>query len=96
MPIPHDILAKVRPQWRRVTIDGIGEVEVRNPTIADAVKIPAAGWWINAVRCTDGSPLLPEGMDVKELDAMVANAIAEAVMAGTDRPTQPPSGGLPG
>jgi glycosyltransferase involved in cell wall biosynthesis len=80
MPIPSHILAKVRPAWRRVTIEGLGDVEVRTPTVADAAKIPAPGWWINAVRCTDGTPLLPEGMDVRELDAMLANAIAEAVM----------------
>lgn len=96
MPISADILARIRPTWRTVTIDGVGEVQVRTPTVAAASRIPAPDWWLPCVRCVDGSAFLPEGVDVRDLDAKVVDRIAVEVMREAERPTQQASAGSPG
>jgi hypothetical protein len=95
MPISHDIVARIRPSWRTVTIEGVGELQVRTPTVAAAARIPAVDWWLPCVRCVDGSAFLPEGVDVRDLDAKIVDRIAVEVMREAERPTQPASADSP-
>lgn len=92
MPIDPAILASLTPKWRRVTVDPIGEIEVRSPTVSDALRAPAPGWWKNCVRMLDGTPAFPADFDVAAMDGAFATRLQEAVF-GVGNPTEPPSGG---
>jgi len=92
MPIDPTILAGLTPQWRAVTVDPIGRVEVRSPTVSDAMRAPAPGWWMRCVRMPDGTPAFPADFDATQLDAQFAARLQEAIF-NQPNPTEPPSGG---
>lgn len=92
MPIDPTILAGLTPKWRSVTVEPVGALEVRSPTVSDALRAPAPGWWTRCVRMPDGTPAFPPDFDATQLDAQFAARLQEAVF-GTANPTEPPSGG---
>lgn len=88
MPLPANAF---NDGWRKATIPGIGEIEVRRALMRDMAAAPHDRyWWIRCARCLDGTPLLEPGTSAEELRADVGNAIIEEVMA--DRFTQAQSG----
>lgn len=92
MPIDPTILAGLTPQWRDVCIAPAGRLQVRSPTVSDALRAPAPGWWKGCVRMPDGSPAFPPEFDVSQLDGAFAARLQEAIF-GDGNPTEPPSGG---
>lgn len=82
-----------RSPARTVKIDGIGDVVVRRPRLADVALAPHNPyWWAACCSLPDGSPLFAPGTDIGALDAEVAGQLIEAVNA--PRPTSPaPSDG---
>lgn len=89
MPLGNDILGD---GWRKVDIAGVGALEVRRPLMRDLVTQSGNPyWWVECVRCTDGSRLLPDGVSPADIDATVGNAILAEVMK--DRPTAGSSAG---
>lgn len=93
--LTQDQLDALRPQWREFDAPGIGRVLVRGPTyrdIAGAIRIDRPEWWLEScVKMPDGSPLLPPGADVMELDGVAVRAIENEVFR--PHPTRPPTGG---
>ena len=85
MPFGAEILGD---GWRRVQIAGLGEIEVRRAVMRD---MAASGgnpyWWVACARCTDGTPILPDGVAAADIDATIGNAILSEVLR--DRPTHP-------
>lgn len=74
-------------------LDGIGDVEVRRPTLRDVSGAQPGdqAWWHACVR-RRGVALTHD--EVLDLDVEVAAALAAEVTKA--RPTQPPSGGSGG
>jgi|DEB19_MinimDraft_3_1074340.scaffolds.fasta_scaffold32458_4 hypothetical protein len=80
------------PSWRALHLDGVGAVEVRRPTLRDIAgasdKDPA--WWHGCVRI-DGQPLTRD--QCLDLEADIANALAQEVAKPRSHPSQAPSDG---
>lgn len=88
MPLSTDIMGD---GWRRVTVQGAGDLEVRRALMRDIAS--ASGnpyWWLSCVRCVDGTPILPDGVSAADIRAEIGNAILAEILA--DRPTQAWSG----
>jgi len=83
------------PSWRAVDLGGVGAVEVRGPTLRDAVGVDTSdlAWWHRCVR-TPGSEQPWTREQLLDLPVQAANELANEVMQA--RPTQPPSGGSGG
>lgn len=85
-------LQLLRPAWRTVSIDSIGTVRVRRPTLGEAARAATdRNWWAACVQAVDGSPLFPTSFQVDDLESGIALAILSEV--NKPRPTVPPSGG---
>lgn len=83
MPIGAEFLGD---GWRTADVPGVGQLEVRRPTMRDIVSQGGNPyWWLTCVRCIDGTPLLPPGVSAADLDLSVGNAIVAEIMQ--DRPT---------
>lgn len=91
--MPFD-LSKLEVRSRTVEIDGIGAVVVREPTMGDYARARATGdryWWVNCIRCVDGTPFLANPADMDNVPGAIGDLLlAEVVKL---RPTMPPSGG---
>lgn len=81
------------PSWRSVHLDGVGDVEVRRPTLRDVTGAQNGdpAWWHACVR-VGGAEMTKDAC--LDLDAEVANALALEVMK--PRPTTAPASGAPG
>lgn len=91
MPIDPKIIERLTPQWRAVDTAAFGPLLVRSPTVADAARAPASGWWLSCVRLPDHSPAFEPGFDIGQLDAVAVSELQQAVLSGN--PTPPPTGG---
>ena len=93
-PAPRPVITQpftaegLRPRWRRVDTPSLGIIEVRAPTVAVAAKIPAIGWWLECARNLDGTPILPDGFDVRDLDSIIQGEIVAHILAEDSRPFQ--------
>lgn len=88
MPIGSEFLGD---GWRDASIPGLPPLQVRRPVMRDMAT--AGGnqyWWVECVRCADGSRLLPDGVAAADLQVEIGNAIIAEVMK--DRFTQAPKG----
>lgn len=91
--MPFD-LSKIELRSRTVEIDGIGTVIVREPTMGDYAQARATGdryWWVDCIRCADGTPFLANRADMAKLPGALGDRLLEEV--AKLRPTTPPSGG---
>lgn len=81
------------PSWRAVHLEGIGDLEVRRPTLRDVSTAEPGdqAWWHACVRRRGVCFTKDEVLD---LDVEVAAALAAEVTKA--RPTQPPNGGSGG
>lgn len=85
-------LSKIQLRTRTVEIDGIGTVVVREPTMGDYAQARATNdryWWVDCIRCLDGSPLLANRADMDRLPGAVGDQLLEEVVRL--RPTTRPS-----
>jgi hypothetical protein len=88
MPIP---LASMLARSRAVTIEGVGELVIREPTLADVQRSSTDPyWWVSCVSCPDGSPFLDNTQDAGKIRSEIAGAILTEINAV--RPTHAPKG----
>lgn len=83
----------LRPRYRQVNLDGIGQVQVRRPTYGEMLRAATDQNVLEAcVQLPGGQPLFgPDGPRLTEIDHEIAVGLIAEVMRA--RPTQPPSGG---
>ena len=75
-------LSKVTARSRKVTIPDLGELVVREPTLADAQRASLDPyWWTACVTCADGTPFLTNAQDAGRIRADVAAAVLAEVNA---------------
>jgi hypothetical protein len=89
VPIPIEQLTARR---RTVTIDEIGPLVFREPTLAEAqMSATNPYWWITTIECTDGTPFLTNPKEAGTIRADLAAALLAEV--NRPRPTVAPSAG---
>mgnify|MGYP003332516511 CR=1 FL=1 len=60
MPLAGDIMGD---GWRTVEVPGVGPLQVRRPVMRDVLTQGGNPyWWLECVRCVDGTRLLPDGV----------------------------------
>jgi len=89
--MPFD-LSKIAARSRTVTIHGVGDVVVREPTLGDYQRSRTDQfWWGDNLTMPDGSRFVDRNEQLASIRGEIAAALLEAVNG--PRPTEPPSGG---
>lgn len=78
--MPAD-LSRLMSRMRTETIPGVGEVMVREPTLAESLLASSTQyWWVPCITMPDGSPFLVNPTDMGKVRLDIAQALLEAVL----------------